>query len=340
MPVTLAEAKLFMPEHVSAEVVDEYRKSSFLLDNMIFYDTVTPDGPVLTDTYRRLITQATAAFRAINAEYTPQEVTTAKYTVELKPFGGSFQVDRLLTRTAARNEVELNLTQKTKAAAALFHDTAINGDTAVDAASFDGLSKALVGTSTEVSATQVSADWRSSALAYTSAAGNEPAMAAIDLLESVIALMDGPPTAILGNSKSIPRFAAIAARAGFFDRSVDGFGRHVRQYGNVLLIDLGAKPGSTADIIPTATRTVIPLAGGAPASTTGLTDLYFVDMAIGGFNGVTLANAADMVQVYLDEFDPAYRQSGAVRRGEVEMVAAIELRRTRGAAVLRNIKVL
>ena len=83
------------------QVIDEFRKSSFILDNMPFDDAVTPgtNGATLTYGYTRLITQPTAAFRAINSEYTPQEVEKQRYTVELKPFGGSFQIDRVIAST-------------------------------------------------------------------------------------------------------------------------------------------------------------------------------------------------------------------------------------------------
>lgn len=332
MPVTLAEAKLHMPEAIDQEVVDAFRKSSYLLDAMPFDDTVTPGGAGLVFGYQRLVTESAAAFRALNAEYTPSETTTQRVTGELKFWGGAFQIDRLILRTAAVSKVQMELEQKVKSARALFHHTVINGDDAVDVNSFDGLNVTLAGTTTEHSPAQVSDDW-------TDLSGDENPQAAIDLIETVIALMDGAPTAILGNSKSIPKFASIARRAGFFDASNNGFGQRIQRYGNVALVDLGARPASSADIIPTETRTRTPLAGGAAVAITGLTDLYFVRLETDGFHGVTLDNPADLVRTYLDEFDPGYQASGAVRRGEVEMVGAIALKATRAAAVLRNLKV-
>ena len=73
--ITLAQAKLNTQDAIQAGVIDEFRKSSFILDNMTFDDAVTPgtNGATLTYGYTRLITQPTAAFRTINSEYTPQE---------------------------------------------------------------------------------------------------------------------------------------------------------------------------------------------------------------------------------------------------------------------------
>ena len=148
MAVTLAQAKLNTQDAVQKGIIDEFRKSSFILDNMTFDNAVSPgtNGATLTYGYTRLITQPTAAFRAINSEYSTQEVTKDRYTVELKPFGGSFAVDRIIANTGGLiDEVNLQVNQKVKAAKALFHDTIINGDTAVNEAAFDGLDKAITG---------------------------------------------------------------------------------------------------------------------------------------------------------------------------------------------------
>ena len=78
---------------------------------------------------------------------------TTQHTVNLKVFGGSFQIDRVI----AENEVQVvdhvlfQIGQKTKATIAKFHDMFINGDSGVGAGTeFDGLDKALTGSSTEL----------------------------------------------------------------------------------------------------------------------------------------------------------------------------------------------
>ena len=77
MPITLAEAKKNVQDDLQMGVIDEFRKSNFILNNITFDDAVSPTGggATLTYGYTRLKTQPTAAFRAINTEYTPQEVT-------------------------------------------------------------------------------------------------------------------------------------------------------------------------------------------------------------------------------------------------------------------------
>lgn len=152
MPVTLAESKKNVQDDLQLGVIDEFRKSNWILDHITFDDAVSPTGGGATPTYSytRLKTQPTAAFRAINTEYTPSEVTKERHSVDIKVFGGAYEIDRVIANMGGIvSEVELQQAQKIKAAQALFNDTFINGDSAVDTNAFDGLDKALTGSSTE-----------------------------------------------------------------------------------------------------------------------------------------------------------------------------------------------
>ena len=136
MAVTLAESKLNAQEDYDPAVIDEFRKESAVLDSLIFDDAVSPTGGGTLDYgYRRLLTQPTAATRAYNTEYTPQNVTTEKKSITLAVLGGSFEVDRVLAKLgpAASSNIALNVSQKVKAATTKFNDELINGDVAVDA---------------------------------------------------------------------------------------------------------------------------------------------------------------------------------------------------------------
>ncbi|WP_067184604.1 major capsid protein [Microtetraspora niveoalba] len=333
MAVSLAEASNNAVDDIDVAVIDEFRKESAVLDSLLFDDVVNPagGGATLTYGYRRLVTQPTAAFRALNSEYSPANVTTQRYTVDLAVLGGSFQVDRVIAQIgpAASGAVSLNMSQKIKAANTLFQDAVINGDTATDANAFDGLDKALVGSSTEFNAGKVT-DWTNIA------SGNDTAFAALDALDEFLALLDGTPTVILGNAKALAKVRAIARRAGMYTRNpVDGLigagGRPIERetYGGIIFADPGNKAGSNNPIIPIATRTV----GGT--STTGLTDLYAYRVGLDGFHGVSTVGG-QVVRQWLPDFNSA----GAVKTGEVELgPVAVALKATKAAAVFRNLKV-
>jgi hypothetical protein len=317
MAITLAEAKLNVQDALQMGIIDEFAKSNFLFNNLTFDDCVSPTGggATLTYGYTRLITQPTAAFRAVNTEYTPQEVARQRYTVDLKVFGGAFEIDRVIANMGGIvDEVTLQMQQKIKAASALFNDTVINGDSAVDAKAFDGLEKALTGSSTEYipgAAIDLS----------TSAAVDTNWKVFLDLLDEFLMGLDGTPSFIGGNLKLIAKIRACARRAGMYMVSKNDFGQQIEQYGNIPLIDFGAKAGSNNPVV-------------AINGVTGETSLYAARLGLDGFHAVSMAGVPP-VQSWL----PDFKTAGAVKKGEVEMVAAVALKATKAAGVMRKIKV-
>lgn len=331
---TLAEAKNNAQNDYDPAVIDEFRKESAILDSLIFDPAVNPSGGGATMTYgyRRLKTQATAATRELNKEYTPQNVTTEQFTVDLAVMGGAFEVDRVIARIgpAASGAVALNMAQKIKAARTKFQDLVINGDTAVDANGFDGLDKALTGSTTEFRADETS-DW-------TDFSDSGKQHAALDDLDEFLSLLDGTPTVLLGNKKALARVRALARRAGMYVRNpVEGLvgpgGRPINreEYGGIIFADPGDQAGSTDPIIPIESRTV----GTDGTATDGLTDIYAYRVGLDGFHGVTTVGS-QIVYSWLPNFDTP----GAVKKGEVELgPVAVALKATKAAAVWRNIKV-
>ena len=317
MAVTLSEAKKNVQDDLQMGVIDEFAKSSFLFNNLTFDDCVSPTGggATLTYAYTRLITQPTAQFRAVNEEYTPQEVEKQRYTVDLKVFGGAFEIDRVISNMGGIvNEVTLQMQQKIKAAAALFNDTVINGDSAVDAKAFDGLDKALTGSSTEFIPT-------AAIDLSTSEKITENWQEFLDILDEFLMGLDGVPSFIGGNTKLIARIRAVARRAGMYQITKNNFGQQIEQYGNIPLVDFGTKAGSNNPVVP-----IDPV--------TGETSLYVARLGLDGFHAVSMAGVPP-VQSWL----PDFKTAGAVKRGEVEMVAAVALKATKAAGVLRKIKV-
>lgn len=329
MAITLLQAKVGMADKVVQQVIDEFRRSSLMLDALTFDDAVSPGtgGSTLTYGYVRLKTPAQAGFRALNAEYTAQEADREAKTVDLKIFGGSFDIDRVIAQTSgAIDEVAFQLDQKIKAASNLFHYTVINGDSAVTTDAFDGLDKALVGSSTEIGTTAY-IDLSDSTAVDT----NYKKM--LDELDNFLAELDGKPTFLVGNSKLMTKIKAVARRAGYMTSSEDAFGKKVEGYDGIPLLDLGQFVNIGGVSVPT-TAIVDTRKPNGTDIVTGLTDLYAVRLGLDGFHGVTVTGNK-MINAFL----PDFKSAGAVKTGEVEMVAAVALKNTRAAGVLRNIKV-
>ncbi|MER0481590.1 major capsid protein [Streptomyces sp. Edi2] len=337
MAITLAEAKLNTLDDIDLTVIDEFRKSSWLLDNLTFDQAVNPagGGATLTYGYTRLVAERGAAFRPYNTEYDIAQARRARYSVDLVPLGGAFEIDRVLANLgpAATNEVTLQMGQTIKSANAFFSDQVINGErvpTPNGETGFDGLDVALAGSATEIGAETVH-DWTGEALGDDRARAND----ALDLIDEFLGLLDGTPSAILGNKQTIARVKSLARRAGYYTRSEDAFGRTIDGYDGIPLIDLGAKAGTSDPVIPADVRPIAAGEDGEAAPVAGLSDLYAVRLGLDGFHGVT-TTAGNLVQQWLPDFSTAY----AVKRGEVELgPVAVALKATKAAAVLRNIKV-
>lgn len=318
MAVTLAQAKLNVQDDLQAGIIDEFAKSSYILNNIPFADVVSPTGggATLTYAYTRQITQPTAAFRKVNAEYTPQEVTKQRYTTDLKVFGGAFEVDRIIAGMGGIvDEVSWQAQQKVKAASALFTDTIINGNTSTDEDVFDGLDVALTGGVTEVNANGTAIDLSTSANVTTNY------MAFLDTLDEFLMGLDGTPNALLMNNKMLAKLRAVARRAGMYQVTKDNFGNQIEMYGNIPMVDVGAKAGSNDPIIATG-------------SSDGNTSIYAVRFGMDAFHAISMAGQPP-VRIWLPDFTTA----GAVKKGEVEMVAGCALKTTKSCGVLRKIKV-
>lgn len=316
--VTLGQAKLNVQDDLQAGIIDEFAKSSYILNNIPFADVVSPTGggATLTYAYTRQITQPTAAFRKVNAEYTPQEVTKQRYTTDLKVFGGAFEVDRIIAGMGGIvDEVSWQAQQKVKAASALFTDTIINGNTSTDEDVFDGLDVALTGGVTEVNANGTAIDLSTSANVTTNY------VAFLDALDEFLLGLDGTPNALLMNNKMLAKLRAVARRAGMYQVTKDNFGNQIEMYGNIPMVDVGAKAGSNDPIIATG-------------SSDGNTSIYAVRFGLDAFHAISMAGQPP-VHIWLPDFTTA----GAVKKGEVEMVAGCALKTTKSCGVLRKIKV-
>ncbi|MGW8374269.1 major capsid protein [Streptomyces sp. ODS28] len=337
--ITLADAHLNALEDLDHLVIDEFRKSSWLLDNLSFHDAVNPagGGATLSYTYLRTVHERPANFRPYNTEYAVAEAKRQKYGVELAPLGGAFEIDRVLANVgpAATNEVTFQMQQTIKSARAFFADQVINGirvrtpEHEMGEQGFDGLDFALAGSSTELGVGEVT-DWTGPAM-DTRAEIHQ----ALDLLDELVSTVDDTPSAILGNKRTIARVRSLARRSGYYTRAEDAFGRPVEQYNGIPFVDLGARAGCSDPVIGVESRVIDTDGDGTGATVPGLSDLYVVRLGLDGFHGVSTAGG-QLVRQWLPDFDTA----GAVKRGEVELgPVAVVLKATKAAAVLRNIRV-
>lgn len=313
MAITLAEAKVGMADKVDQQIVDTFRRSSLLLDHMVFDNVISPGtgGSTLTYGYIQLKTPSTAAVRTINSEYTPGQAQREEKTTNAVIMGGAFQLDRVLQNTAgAVDELAFQAEQKIKATANYFHNMAINGDS--ENGGFDGLKKLLAGTANEVTS-QVSLT--------SSQELDENYNAFLDEMDAFLSTLDGNATLLLMNRAMLIKLRSIARRAGYYERSKDDFGRVVETYAGIPMVDMGKyfNGESSQDVV---------------ATQDGKTCIYAVSMGLDGFHGISPQG-----QGLIQSFMPDMNAPGAVKTGEVELVAGVALKNTLKAAVLKDIAI-
>ena len=321
MAITLAEAKVGMADKVDQQIVDMFRRSSLLLDQMVFDNVISPGtgGSTLTYGYIQLKSPATASVRTVGNEYVPGEAKKEKKTANAIIMGGAFQMDRVIQNTAgAANEMAFQAEQKIKATANYFHNLVINGtgDATGDGyvtGTFDGLKKLLSGTANEITS-QVSLQ--------TSTELDNNYNAFLDEMDSFISTLDGTPSMLLMNRAMLVKLRSIARRAGYYERSQDDFGRTVETYAGVPMVDMGQYyNGSTIqDVVET--------------DGSGKTAIYAVSLGLDGFHGISPMGDG-VIQSYM----PDLNTPGAVKTGEVELVAGVVLKNTLKAAVLKDIAI-
>lgn len=313
MAITLRDAKVGMADKVDQQVVDMFRRSSVLLDNMVFDNCISPGtgGSTLTYGYIQLKTPATAGVRTVGGEYTPGEAKREQKTTSAVIMGGAFQVDRVLQNTAgAADEVAFQAEQKIKATANYFHNLVINGDS--ENGHFDGLKKLLAGTANEIT---------SGVSIASSAELDENYNAFLDEMDTFLSALDGTPSMLLMNRDMLVKLRSIARRAGYYERTKDDFGNTVETYAGIPMVDMGSYFDGEN------TNPVIETVGGKTA-------IYAVCLGLDGFHGISPTGEGVIVSYMPDLTSP-----GAVKTGEVELVAGVALKNTLKAAVLKDITI-
>lgn len=330
MPITLAQAAVNMAADLDFAVVDDFRRNSWFFDHLTWDDTVTPGttGASLTYSYVRKLTGQSAAPRAINTETVPTQATRQQYSVNLKPITSAFEVDRVLANLgpSGSSEVTWQMRESMVAVRERTIRELLYGDDSVDTATFDGLSVALVGSTTELT----------TATNWTTIATQVAALQELDKLDAWLSnivpsnMGSGTPgmpgavppgtRALLGNTRAMTRLKNLLRWAGMATVTKDNFDQDVISYRGYVLVDIADRADGLSSIIPT---------------TANVTEIYAVSLGVDAVHMASV-NGSPPIRAWLPDFSTA----GAVKTGEVELgPTAMVLKSTKAAGVYRNITV-
>lgn len=255
MALTLTEAAKLSQDQLERGVIETFVQESVVLDRL-------PLMPIEGNAYR-YTSEATlpgVEFRAVNAAYAESTGTFSQATESLVILGGDADVDRFLVQTRGNlNDQRATQTRmKVKAAVYKFQDAFINGDTAVDANSFDGLKKRVTGGQVVDAATN-----GLSVIGSTDADRHS----FLDKLDELIAAVNGPVDALYMNRTIRARILASLRRLGpveFVSRlagftgggtpvvsttSAGGVEARIPTYNGIPMLDIG-QTAAGVDIIP------------------------------------------------------------------------------------------
>lgn len=245
MALTLTEAAKLSQNDLQRGVVETFAIESVVLDRIPLLDIM---GNAYA--YNEEATLPGVEFRAVNAAYTESTGTINQKTESLVILGGDADVDRFIVQTRGNlnDQRAVQTRLKVKAATYKFQDTFVNGDTAVDANSFDGLKKRLTGAQVIPAATN--------GLAVLGAddAARHTFLDKLDELIAAATFMGRGPDALYMNSLIKAKLRSSARRLTIYDQTRDSFGRTIDLYNGIPLLDIGTKADGTMIIPQTETQ--------------------------------------------------------------------------------------
>ncbi len=217
MALTKVEAAKLTQDMLLRGVIETIVKESELLDYLPFLDVT---GTSVT--YNRETTMPAASFYDVGDTWTEATPTFTQVTAALKVLGGDADVDNFLQATYADpNDLEVEvIASRAKAIGHKFSDTFFNGDTAVDAKSFDGLTKLLNGGSQEF------------------AAGPNGAALTLDFMDQLVdMILPGKPDLLLMSKRTRRKLSNLRRASGnLLEVDVNEFGRRALYYDGIPIV--------------------------------------------------------------------------------------------------------
>jgi len=213
MALTLAEAAKLSNDVLLTGVIETILQDCPILQAMPFVEIV---GNGLT--YNREDSAPSAAFVDVGDNWAESTPTFTQVTATLKILGGDADIDNFLLSTRSNlQDLEAAVVQlKAKALRTKFEDTFVNGDTAVDAKSFDGIDKIIPSGQTVSMGTN----------------GATLTLAKLD--ELVDAVKGGKPHMLLMSRRTRRTLNSLARSAGsFLETDRNEFGEMVTFYDGV-----------------------------------------------------------------------------------------------------------
>lgn len=239
MAQTLVQAALLSQNDLQRGVVETFVQESSVLDRI---PLIPIQGNAFA--YNKELALPGIEFRAVNAAYTESTGTVVQATESLVILGGDADVDRFIVQTRGNlnDQRAIQTRMKVKSLSYKFQDTFVNGDTAVDANSFDGLKKRLTGSQLITAGTN--------GLAVLGA-DDAARQSFFDKLDELIAAVKGGVDVLYTNASIRSKILSSMRRLNITTTPVGT--KQEAAYQNIPIVDIGNKADGTAIIPQTET---------------------------------------------------------------------------------------
>lgn len=235
--ITLADLATNAPDKLVQGFINETITDSYLLGAMQFDNCLNSSGTSdLVYGYKRVKTPMTAAFRALGSEPAETEVKVEKVTTQVGILANSWKMDRV-AKDAASDLYELHLQESKDAIIRKFNATIINGDTTKEKNGFDGLAKAIKGSSTEfTSKVDLTTVTEATALSFA------------EEMDTMFAALTRDPDVLLVSPAMKVKFNAISRVLGLATATRDDAGKPVTEWNGVRIEQLRDGALTTNDV--------------------------------------------------------------------------------------------
>lgn len=222
MAVTLEDLAKASTDKLQQGFINELITDSFILSQLPFDNTMTASGTSnLVYAYNRVTEGAKAKFRALNNEPEVSDIKIAQIVTSPGILSSSWNMDRVAK--AANENYYLEKVKECKDSIIRgFGDAFINGDKTIEKNGFDGLSKILKGTSTEMtSKVDVSSITKEAALAFASE------------MDEMLSLLTRDPDAIMTSRSMKTKMNAICRILGINSVTMDNAGHRIQTWDGI-----------------------------------------------------------------------------------------------------------
>lgn len=216
MALSKVEAAKLSNDLLLRGVIETVVKESSILVHLPFMQVT---GTAVT--YNREATMPAAAFYEPGDTWAEATPTFTQHTTQLAILGGDADVDNFLQATYSdTNDIEAEVVaNRAKAVAHAFSDSFFNGDSAVNAKSFDGLHKLIP-------------------VEQTITAGADGAALTLDMLDELIdRVRPGEPDVLFMSKKTRRQLKDLRRDSGIaMETSINQFGQQVERYDGIPIV--------------------------------------------------------------------------------------------------------